>query len=231
MRRHPALDSCRASGWKPPNPRVRRREASDPHAGEWRRAACPDAVVADGRPRHGLRCAHPTTPPGTRANVNPGMPAGTQAPGAGLGWHPSRVQRVMGIGDRWHRFAQPPATGCETFGSEQGIPCGPSFVGARRHSPAWGSPGFLERVNGCGPLDPSVCQFIRVRGRSREPKNFLRGDQGSSHPGKARARTRVQPHGWTWTGFPGVLGGWGRTRRPRHGSSPASIPSSGMGPG
>ena len=119
-----------------------------------------------------------TTPPGTRANVNSGIPAGMPAPGAGLGWHPSRMRRVMGIGDRWHRFAQPPATCRETFGFEQGIPCGRSFEGPRRHSPAWGCPGWLERVNGWGPWDPSVGRSIRVQGRGREPKNFLRGDSG-----------------------------------------------------
>ena len=113
-------------------------------------------------------------------------------PGAGLGWHPSRVRRMLGIGDRWYRFAQSPAICCETFGFEQGIPCGPFFGRPRRHSPAWGCPGFLERVNGWGRWDPSGCQFIRVQGRSREPTNFLRGDQGSHEclepPTRAMAR-------------------------------------------
>ena len=89
-----------------------------------------------------------TTPPGTHANVSPCIPAGMPAPGAGPGWHPSRVRRVMGIGDRSYRFAQPPATCRETFGFRQGIPCGPSFEGPRRHSPGLGCPVFLERVNG-----------------------------------------------------------------------------------
>ncbi len=83
------------------------------------------------------------------------------------------------MGDRWYRFAQPPATCCETFGFAPGIPCGPCFGGPWRHSPAWGCPGFLERVNGWGPWDPSVGHSIRVHGRSREPKNFLRGDSGT----------------------------------------------------
>ena len=39
-------------------------------------------------------------------------------------------------------------------------------------------PGFLERVNGWGPWDPSVGHPVCVQGRRREPKNFLRGDSG-----------------------------------------------------
>ncbi len=102
-----------------------------------------------------------TTPPGTRANVNPGIPAGMPAPGAGLGWHPSRVRRVVGIGDRWYRFAQPPATCCETFGFAQGIPCGPCFRGAKASFPCMGMPGLFgegERMGSLGsirwPLHP-----------------------------------------------------------------------------
>ena len=110
------------------------------------------------------------------------LPAGMPAPGAGLGWHLSRVRRVMGIGDRWYRFAQPPATCCETFGFGQGIPCGPSFGGPRRHSPALGYPGFGERLVGWEPWDPSVGHTIRVQGRNREAKNFSSGDEETTDP-------------------------------------------------
>ncbi len=123
-----------------------------------------------------------TTPPGTRAKANPGIPAGMPDRGSGPDWHPSRVRRVMGIGNRWYGFAQPPATCCETFGFEQGIPRGPCFRGPRRHSPALGCPGFLEKVNGLGPWDPSACHSIRVQGRIREPKNCLRVDLGRARP-------------------------------------------------
>jgi hypothetical protein len=57
-----------------------------------------------------------TTPPETHAKMKPRIPAGMPAPGAEPGWHPSRVRRFIGIGDRWCRFAQPPAACCETFG-------------------------------------------------------------------------------------------------------------------
>ena len=93
-----------------------------------------------------------TTPPGTRANVKPRIPAGMPAPGAGLGWHPSRVRRGVGIGDRWYRFAQPPATCCETFGFERGIPCGPSFRGAQASFPCMGMPGLFGEGERMGSL-------------------------------------------------------------------------------
>ena len=131
-----------------------------------------------------------TTPPGTHAKVDPGIPAGMPAPRAGLGWHPSRVRRVTGIGDRWCRFAQPPATCCETFGFEQGIPCGRSFGGPRRHFSALGCPVLSERVSGLGPWEPSACHSIRVQGRIREPKSCLRVDWGPS--------SRLAPgHSWS----------------------------------
>ncbi len=119
-----------------------------------------------------------TTPPGTRAEVNSGIPAGLPASRAGLGWHPFRVRSMKGFGDRWYCFAQPPATCCQSFGFEERMPCGPSLGGPRRHSRAMGCPGFWERMNGWRPWDPSVGHTIRAQGRSREPKNFLRSDQG-----------------------------------------------------
>ena len=105
-----------------------------------------------------------TTPPWTRANVNPGIPAGMPAPGAGLGWHLSRVRRVMGIGDRWWRGAQPPASCCETFGFEQGIPCGPSFGGPWRPFSALGCPVFFGEGGRIGAVG-SICLPLHPRPR------------------------------------------------------------------
>ncbi len=169
-----------------PNPRARRRESRDPQGGEWRQAACPHAVVADGHRgmgsggliRRHLRVhrtsaggfpacrrwsrSDATTPRGTRVNVNPGIPAGMPAPGAGPGWHPSMVRRAMGTGDRWHRFAPSPATCRETLGFEQVDPMRSVLRVAKASFPCMGMPGFFgegERMRAFGsirlPIHPS----------------------------------------------------------------------------
>ena len=94
-------------------------------------------------------------------------------------WQPSGLPGTMGIGSRWCRSAQPPATSCETSGFGRGASSSQS-LGNRDVIPLHGTARILAGRERIGPLDRFACDAIRTRnheenrGRDREPPSRSR---------------------------------------------------------